>query len=362
MTNLTEEEILKIVNDIKTILIKIFANSHKLKKEINRYENSLNFACPYCGDSHKNPTKKRGFLYIDSLLYQCYNEGCRSNLIKLYKDFSIQINHNDLIHFTDIKNEYQIKIKKSQQNYELSDDFFFDIQWLTELCKNQNNELGIKDIRTIKKWSPTWFYLIDERKVYNHSSLLEAKLKNNENVILIFNNYKSKFISLQIRNLKSGQRRFFKNISYTKLYELFYKMEKISVPTEQIENLNKLSNFYNILNVNFELPIYITEGWFDSSFLNNSISLNGLNRDISFLDEFNLDFYFILDYDKAGFDKAKSFLNKNKNVFLWNKFLHDMKLTTHKKWDLNELAKENLNLIPNIPSYFSNSKFDLLYL
>jgi predicted RNA-binding Zn-ribbon protein involved in translation (DUF1610 family) len=45
----------------------------------------LNFACPYCGDSEKVRTKKRGNVWLNTLIYRCYNCGEEGNFTKMCK-------------------------------------------------------------------------------------------------------------------------------------------------------------------------------------------------------------------------------------------------------------------------------------
>lgn len=42
-----------------------------------RNRNQINFRCPFCGDSKKSATKKRGFYYISTASYHCFN--CEAN-------------------------------------------------------------------------------------------------------------------------------------------------------------------------------------------------------------------------------------------------------------------------------------------
>lgn len=41
-------------------------------------QNKLNFRCPICGDGHKS-TSKRGWFYLDTGSYYCWNAGCPAN-------------------------------------------------------------------------------------------------------------------------------------------------------------------------------------------------------------------------------------------------------------------------------------------
>jgi len=59
--------------------------SHRVRN-FKRKSNSLwNFSCPYCGDSQKNKSKARGFVYKtkNDLFYKCHNCGMGTTLGKL---------------------------------------------------------------------------------------------------------------------------------------------------------------------------------------------------------------------------------------------------------------------------------------
>ena len=87
---------------IQRVLNKEFSNIQK-RKTVD-YNDRVNFACPYCGDS-SDPYKKRGNLYWKSLQYHCYNGGCpkrHTNLVEFLKDFHNPIsNKDDLIFYLD---------------------------------------------------------------------------------------------------------------------------------------------------------------------------------------------------------------------------------------------------------------------
>lgn len=50
-----------------------------------RNRNQLNFRCPFCGDSKKSATKKRGFYYISTASYHCFNCEANATGLKLLK-------------------------------------------------------------------------------------------------------------------------------------------------------------------------------------------------------------------------------------------------------------------------------------
>ena len=51
-------------------------------------EDLLNHACPYCGDSEKNPHKARGyhFVYKDTFMYKCHNCGESKSFANFLKE------------------------------------------------------------------------------------------------------------------------------------------------------------------------------------------------------------------------------------------------------------------------------------
>ena len=66
----------KIQDFVQDVLGLRFNGDHH-KTQINSEDSDkLNFACPYCGDSEKDPTKKRGNLYLTTQSYKCFNDGC----------------------------------------------------------------------------------------------------------------------------------------------------------------------------------------------------------------------------------------------------------------------------------------------
>jgi len=61
--------------------IKFFIQD-KIRENITKIKmgrTSWNFRCPICGDSHKNRRMKRGWYYIATDSYHCFNAGCPAN-------------------------------------------------------------------------------------------------------------------------------------------------------------------------------------------------------------------------------------------------------------------------------------------
>ena len=61
--------------------------SYKFDMFVKKKDNLYNFRCPLCGDSKKNKTKSRGFLYLkkNNYFYMCHNCGASMNFKNFIK-------------------------------------------------------------------------------------------------------------------------------------------------------------------------------------------------------------------------------------------------------------------------------------
>jgi len=349
------------------------------KKQIKVYPERLNFACPICTDSDRFASKKRGNLYFKNMQYVCFNESCGRSFIKLLNTFNVEL---DLQKKLDIYNyiDTNIKWEKKDDNFVIQKlDRLIDIDFLTEQFNN-NPETQFTKFSPVKLNSAVYQYLKYERLIDNFENIYEAEYvltpKWKEKVLVILNKSGKKVLGLQIRNLKSGDKRFFKIYNFEKLHNMLHPED----PLDDIEavSYNKISNFYNILNVNWDLPVTIFEGYLDSIFFPNSIGAIGLNsiNEMEFLMSEDLDIQFFFDQDGVGIKKSITMLEKGHKVFLWQKLIEILIKNKTDKYkaknymikikDLNNLVQEMKNTDPynklKLQKCFSSDQFDKLYL
>lgn len=365
-----------IKSKIQEILDKVHTDPRK--KKIKVYPDRLNYACSECGDSDKDPNKKRANLYFKNMFVICFNEGCNMSFTKLLKNHSIDI---DLQKKLDIYNYIDTNIRyKKEDNFVIQKlDRLIDIDFLTTTF-NDNPSTQFSKFSPIKLKSAAYQYLKYDRLIDNFENIYEADYslspKWKEKVIVLLNKSGKKVLGLQIRNLKPGDKRFFKTFNFEKLHNMLHPDD----PLDELEALsyNKISNFYNILNVDWEKPVTIFEGYLDSLFYPNSIAGIGINsmEEINFLLSDELDIQFFFDQDGIGIRKALEMLNKGHKVFLWQKLVDDLLKNKVDKYkaknyllkikDLNKLVQEMKNPEPftklKLEKYFSNDTFDKLYL
>lgn len=378
-----------IINKVKILLDKNF--NIKQKKEIKYYPNKnnpkrINFACPVCGDSESNMNAKRGNLYPRNLYYRCFNCDHRSSFITLCEKFNIKFDPKEKLDlYTYIDNNTFSK-DENQSVITVLDKLFNLEEWIEFM--NNNPKSYINKIKPIQKNSPVYQYLKYQRYIENFHNIYEGnyrvikdgKVKWQFPVLINMNKNAKQLISIQIRNLLSDKKkRFFKIIEFEELYRMMF-------PTDILDDYefltyNKISHFFNILNVNFEKPVTIFEGYIDSTLFPNSIGMVGADNDrdiLKFLLEADedLDLRFFYDQDTKGFKKSNDMISRYP-VFLWNKFFEYLVKNKKDKYkdliylknniiDLNNLAIESKSYEVynkfNLESYFSKDEFDKFYL
>lgn len=361
-----------LINNIQSILDKV--HTHPQKRKIKLKHDRISFACPICGDSHNDPSQKRGHLFFNNLYYKCYNEDCRSTFTKLCKIYDIQLDPNKKL---ELINYIDLNFQAYKQN---DDDFIIDnldkLIPFDDLQKWFDSGVGpLRGFKPVTFGSKVYYYLIargfpDNIIKDNFYEGIKYNNKYSEPYVVFINKLKDKVIGIQERNLQSGFNRKFKIWTFKELYDKIYNDE-----LDIIESIsyNKLSYLFNIFNVNYDSVITIFEGYLDSLFFPNAVGAVGADTDFSFLTKNEINIRFFFDNDNKGKRKAQYWLKQGYNVFLWEKLINDLGKTEtdihkFKKWfntnitDLNKLMQLYPIHWKKLEKYFSNNIFDLLYI
>jgi len=366
-----------IEKSIQLILNKSHNEQQKKVMRIKNYGSKplIEMACPICGDSHNISSKKRGNLFLNNLYYVCFNCGEKMSYIKFLNNFDIKINIEDKIKLYEYIDNNSFKTTTNNDNDLSKLDKIMDLDTVMNTYNSRKDV--ILDFKLIEKDSLVYKYLHD-RKITNFDNIYEGVLKITkkwyEPVLIILNKYEDKLLGFQIRNLKKDKhKRIYKIYDFQSIYNYVYNDDPIS--NEDALPYNKLSHFYNILNVDFYNTITVFEGYLDSVFYPNSIGTTGVDTDYTFLlenDELNIRFFY--DNDISGILKSIEKMKNGYSVFLWNKLFKDLsKGNTKKEFlmrknikDLNDIAKiskyTNIYDRYKLEKYFSVDEFDMIYL
>lgn len=364
-----------IKNVLEQILTERFPEGER--RRVVQTDKDFTMCCPICGDSAKDKNKKRGHLYFNSMMYRCYNETCRSSFTSLASKYNIQLDPDKkmaIIQFVEANVAYR---SKASDEYVMNSlDKLIPVEDVQNYFDSGNAFLS--SFRPCQSGDAVYMYLLNrglpaefiKENIYCAVRYLSHSWK--EPVAVFLNRVKDKVLGLQLRNLKDDKRqRTFKIYNFEALYNEIY-----DEPIDEMEAIayNKLSYLFNIMNVDFEQPVTIFEGFIDSIFYPNSIGATGTNTDFSLLIQNELPIRFFFDNDKTGQKKALEYMNMGYSVFLWQKlfdtfsrkngdYYENMKILNGIK-DLNKLAQTIANPYRTLQleKFFSQDRYDIQWI
>lgn len=369
---------------IKSILQLIVnkAHAHPDKRFVrDKAGSGWQIACPYCGDSHKNPNKYRGNMN-GILFYRCFNDGCdkKTHFTSMCADFDITIDGETKRQIYDYLDEYTNNVESLQDELlENGLNHLIDLDELTECINTNRCESALSDFKPIQPGSAQFYYLVDKRGLDPmlfeniYQGLFHVGGDWFEKVVIYLNRRGNKILGAQVRNLKEDSKRLFHIYTFEDLYDMVGKNE---LSDGQKLMYNKISYYYGILNVDFGKKITIFEGYGDAILWPNSIGLAGVNTDLRLMEDNGLDIRYFYDNDDAGFEKSEEKIKDGYDVFLWGKLFewvvakknsNDPYYHYHRVSDVKDLTQLNI-IIPdaytklNLVDFFSVDRYDVKYI
>lgn len=311
--------------------------SVKLQKFKKVKSNLYNFRCPLCGDSKTNKNKARGYLYQvkNNTNYKCHNCGVNISFNNFLKALDIELHKKYVFE--------KFKDGKTGKNFTAETPKFFDFKPefkekinlnLPKASENENAKKFLED----RKLDPNNYYYTERFKEWTNTlKQTFDDISVDEPRIIIPLIYKDTFVGFQGRCLKSSLVKY------------------ITIMLD--ENCPKI---YGIDNIDKNKTVYITEGPFDSFFIENSIALCGADGDIK---KYNIrDYVWIYDNEPRNNDivkRIKKVIDSGDKIVIWP--------TTIQQKDINDLiidgySKEEVMKIIRSNSYDgleANLKFNI---
>jgi hypothetical protein len=335
-------ELLKTVNKHLQDILNNRFNEWEKRKILPKH-GRLNFACPYCGDSHQTDHKKRGNIYTETGFFKCYNCGKGRSLEGFLKDFKKFLTTEELLLAREINESGKIERKP------IDPMMLYDVDSLNKWSIERST---IEETFNLIPLDKTKIFIYLKKRL--QPDLTKFSWNGDRQQLYIFNMIPNttRVLGYQIRNFRSTP----KYLTF-KLSRIYEELNLDYGP--EVEELDDISTTFGILGMDISKPVTVFEGPLDSFLYRNSIATCSSNID-SPIETTTL--RYLYDFDKAGREAALKKLNAGGTVFLWKKFFNEAGLDEPlKKMDLTDLvvmAKRKGLKIPRISDYFSNDKYD----
>ena len=294
--------------------------SSRLQKFKKVKPDLYNFRCPICGDSQKNKNKCRGYMYVvkNNTNFKCHNCGASlslNNFIKkldttLHKQYTLEKFKEGHTGRSFVVDEPEFKFKKPVFRKKL------------DLPKASENFFA-KEYLEERKLNPEKFYFTDKFKEWTNTKkqTFDSTYRDEPRIIIPMYDREKNLIGFQGRSLTHN------SVKY------------ITVMLE-----DSAPKIYGLDTIDEKLPVYVVEGPFDSTFINNSVALCGSDGDLGYLEGSDT----ILVYDNEPRNREivgriERCIDRNQKVVIWpsnivEKDINDMVLAGH---DVMSMIKLN---------------------
>jgi transcription elongation factor Elf1 len=279
-----------------------------------------NFRCPICGDSQKNKSKTRGYLYAvkADMNFRCHNCGASMTLSNFIKTIDPVIHKQYIFErFKNNKTGRGTVVEDPKFNFEAP-------QFKPKLDLPKASEVKIaKQYLENRKLDSTKFYYTDKFKAWSnsHKKTFDSVTYDEPRIIIpLF--YKNTLIGFQGRSLGPN---------------------KVKYITVMIND--DAPKIYGLDTIRKSSPVFVTEGPFDSTLIRNSIAMCGADGDVR---KWGIsDPVWVYDNEPRSKEittRISNTINRGDKVVIWpnnlkEKDINDMVLAGH---SVQELLESNI--------------------
>ena len=258
-----------------------------------------NFRCPICGDSQKHKNKARGYIYAKKAdaNFKCHNCGASTT----FGNFLRQIDPSLHKQYTMEKFKEGLTGKHRNIPNPIFDESKFNFKkpvFRKKLDLPKASDVNIaKQYLKNRKLDPTKFYYTDKFKKWTNTQkqTFDYIGKDEPRIIIPMYDTEQRMIGFQGRSLIPN------SVKY------------ITIMIDE-----EAPKIYGLDKINKEKPIYITEGPFDSSLVENSIAMCGADVDIGSLGW--SDYIYVYDNEPRSreiTDRIRKTIDGGNKVVIW---------------------------------------------
>ena len=294
--------------------------SSRLQK-FKKVKNDLyNFRCPICGDSQKHKNKARGYFYVvkNNTNFKCHNCGASlslNNFLKtidttLHKQYTLEKFKEGHTGKGFVVEGPKLEFKKPVFKTKL------------DLPRASVNDAA-REYLINRRLDPEKFYFTDSFKKWTNTKkqTFDSTYRDEARIIIPMYDKTKTLIGFQGRSLVPN------SVKY------------ITVMIDE-----EAPKIYGLDNINEELPVYVVEGPFDSTFIDNSVALCGSDGDLGYFEGSSI----VLVYDNEPrnreiVNRIGKCIDRGEKVVIWpngveQKDINDMVLAGH---DVMSMLKSN---------------------
>lgn len=283
----------------------LLQTSNKLQRFTRKKDDLFNFRCPICGDSQKNKTKCRGYVFRkqNDYFYMCHNCGASmsfSNFLKqvdplLHEQYTLENYKNSPV---TLGNTESILVKtKPIFNASL------DLPSIASLPDDHFAKEYVRN-RKIPESAYPQIYFSSNYKAFVESFGIDKDIYENDiRLVIPFHDKEGNLTGFQGRTLTDSKIR--------------YITIKLVEDGARIFNINRITE---------DSPIYVFEGPIDSMFIKNSVAVasSALHTAADFLDKSKL----VLVYDNEPRNKEivkqiEHAIDNHFNVVIWPEMIQE---------------------------------------
>ena len=290
--------------------------SSRLQKFKRVKSDLYNFRCPICGDSQKNKNKTRGYLYPvkNNTNFKCHNCGASlsfNNFLKemdpvLHKQYTLEKFKEGHTGRGFVVEAPKLEFKKPVFKKSLN------------LPKASSNPVA-KEYLEKRKLNPEKFYFADKFKEWTNSQkqTFDTIGRDECRIIIPMHDKDNNLIGFQGRSLVPN------SVKY------------ITVMLDE-----EAPKIYGLNTIDQNLPVYVVEGPFDSTFVNNSVALCGSDGDVRCLEGSSI--VFVYDNEPRNreiVNRIGKCVSRGESIVIWpsgilEKDINDMVLAGHNVMDV----------------------------
>ena len=286
----------------------------------------FNFRCPYCGDSKKRKNKARGYLFKikNDFVYKCHNCGVGRTFSNFLKDQDTFLHDQYVMEkFKDGRTGKGTTVPNPKFNFKapVFRKNGINLEKISDLntshpAREYLEKRGIKDL--------DYFYYCPKFKAWTNEQkkTFDNCRQDSPRIIIPFRDKDGKLFGYQGRSLAPTA-----------------KMRYITIMLDEDK-----PKIFGQDRIDYDEPIYIVEGPFDSTFIQNSVAMAGSDVDIRTFGWSN--YIWVYDNEPRNreiVNRISKSIDRGDKVVIWpkniqEKDINDMSLAGH---DVQKVVESN---------------------